>query len=187
MIIWRLIGGILEWIGKRFERSDILFLGYYLSGTGITRSLPVYTHQIVVNEFNIGYQLPDTYIPHVFFGSILYNTIGKAWVKRENDIIYVKDKYLFYPLCDNSDTHFDDCTCIHKEYSHLHKAVYLDYNLVQKLYKTPLKNLKVRIPFYEDSEISISIECISISILDSFWVNKGKPFNVYCEIPVNKI
>jgi len=184
MIIWRLIGIILQVIGNILKRSNILFLGYYLASTGKTRSLPVYVHDIVRDEFRPYHLWSDTYVPHVFYGTILYSTIGKAWVRLDNNIIYIKDKYIFYPTCEHSDIHFDDCTCISKTYADLTRLIYIPGKIVEFLCNTPVRDFTKHITLGKYIRIRLDVEHIEYVISDKFWVNKGKPFKVYCEIPI---
>jgi len=189
MRIWRLIGIILQGIGSIRKRSDTLFLGYYLAGTGKKRSLPEYQNEAILKECNQSahyweHDLSDTYIVHTFHENHLYTTIGKAWVRRANHLIYIMDTYKFYPLCRDADYHFSDCPCTSKAYANL----YRDITIPEKISKLPiLKKIRLDKKFGKYIRILYGWPVLGYEISDEFWVNKGKPFEIYSEIPVNKI
>jgi len=192
MIIWTLIGIFIQWVGKLFKRADVLFIGYYLAGSGKTRSLPVYVHEAVLNELGWlrQYCHPDTYIVHRFDNLVLFHTIGKCWVKKDGDLIYIKDRYMFYPLCPDSDTHFSDCGCKPewKVYSSLTKHMYITpQRYTDKLLNSRFRYLHFHRTMGRFISVTADIWGIKYEINDEFWVNKGKPFDVYSEIPIYHI
>jgi hypothetical protein len=194
MIIWRIIGIILVGVGNITRRSDVLFLGYYLTGTGNTHSLPEYLYDGIITTLNQPF-LRNKYsiinlgdVGHLLNVedseySMLYNTVGKFWAKRDRNYIYIKDTYEFYPLCEDANTHFKNCKCTHKEYSQLRKHVgRIPRIIVDKfsiLTATPIKLGAL--------EIELFFGNLTICVNDKFWVDKGKPFEVYSEIVYNKI
>lgn len=184
MIIWTLIGYILQVIGNILKRSDILFLGYYLSGTGKTRALPVYVHKLILEDLSWfrQYCYPDTYIIYKSYNDIIYHTIGKCWVKKDINYIYIKDVYMFYPICSECDKHFHDCTCEQKQFAVLNKHLFY---IPHKLYDRISDDTVIKINKYMKFEFHFY--ALTLSINDKFWVNKGKPFDVYTEIVYNKI
>lgn len=189
--IWSIIGVILQVIGNTFKRSDVLFLGYYLAGTGKTRSLPVYVHESFVTEFfDAGINCDDFEI-HMPANPMIVTTLGKFWVRVENGSFIVKDRYMFYPLCSDSDVHFSDCGCEFKEYAELYRSIYFKYEYVEKIYKSKLykkiKNPDIKIKLGTHIMLFADVSRIGFTVNDEFWVNKGKPFDVYTEIPVTKI
>lgn len=202
MIIWIILGYILQWIGHMFRRSDVLFLGYYLAGTGKTRSLPKESisiintmiegiepepgNTLILNPLEFCNQVLGTSMHGEF--QVLFHTIGKFWCIAEKDIIIIKDRYMFYPLCADSHIHFSDCDCQHKEYTRIYRSYYYPHR-VRELIKRLTKKEKFSPKCIFNNLVSYDISTISASIMinDEFWVNKGKPFDVYSEIPVNKI
>lgn len=195
-IIWSIIGVILQVIGNTFKRSDMLFLGYYLAGTGKPRSLPVYSHQdlvdMFISEYHTGAEF-DWSIEIVRDNDVLHNTLGKFWCKYDKNYLYVKDEYIFYPICEDANTHFSDCTCKDKRYVNLHTHISLLPDVVLEFINAHNKVChriynrlgEMKFSFKRD-KVLVQLEYLMLyfTINDEFWVNKGKPFNVYCEIPV---
>jgi hypothetical protein len=194
MIIWRIIGIILVGIGNILRRSDVLFLGYYLTGTGNTRSLPDYLYSGIITTLNQPFLRPQYMI--INLGDVghlmnvedseytmLYNTVGKFWAKRDSNCIYIKDVYEFYPLCEDASTHFKNCKCTHKKYAELRKHVcYIPRRFVEKFSK--LTSTPINIGAFK---LEAFFGNLTICVNDKFWVGKGKPFEVYSEIVYNKI
>lgn len=202
-IIWSLIGVIMVIIGNVFKYSNIMFLGYYLMGTGNTRRLPEYYDELLVSMFagiepEDGDKLImnsmdaiswDDEINHHNMYLKLFETIGKFKAECKDGVIYITDDYKFYPLCEESDKHFSDCNCNpdNKEYSHLHKHLVINNKIIYKTVKliTDLKKTPC-ICFINTDFVTLRLSTYSLSleINDEFWVTKGKEFKVVYELPI---
>jgi len=180
-IFWFFTGTLLIIIGKLLKKSHIQFLGYYLQSTGKTRSLPVYTLPLLQNELN--YLKTNVYKPFTFNDSMLFHTVGKVWAKRDMNITYIKDIYKFYPICEDPESHFSDCTCENKEYASVDVNIIKLPSALRHKFMLNDKYTQKKLVIGKHITTHFSFFGITATINDEFWTNKGKEFNVYSEIP----
>ena len=112
MIMWRLIGLALKVYGRAFKRCHMLWLGYYLLGSGKRRALPDWAWDGVTGMHRGLYRdTPSTrgwFTPSGMEGSMdMFNTVGK-FIRRDDRLL---DRYAFYPTCNKATTHGMTCDC----------------------------------------------------------------------------
>lgn len=116
-IIVILFGICLEVFGKLIGQTHFQWLGHYLAGSGKEMPFPEKHKEYIKNIFEI-------------FGSISENweyydlgtedrdlplTLGKFKVKREKNILFIEDYYVFYKWCGHPQHDYFSCNCQNKE------------------------------------------------------------------------
>ena len=182
MIKWRLIGLALKVYGRAFKRVHILWLGYYLLGSGKRRELPDWAWDKVTGlhrgSFRDALATRGWWTPSAARNYDLFNTVGK-FVRRDERLL---DRYAFYATCNAAMTHGMECECDDKSWNDVSIDVKLkdlkDYKQWTRLVR------KVRVgPVQLRTYLSGRAFRFEIETNDRIFADIGTPFYTTALIP----
>jgi hypothetical protein len=186
---WKILGTCLIAYSHLHKSFPVRWLGYYLQGTGKTRTLP---DELLENsnrfqrDFNTNRHWTRLVSKRDSRRNSYY-TVGKVKLRPFRGGWAILDYYIFYPVCTQSNIHGRGCKCESQKRT-WNRVTVCEYNLPTKISRfitgewyAPSYNNKFNINMkLAGWEISIydsdSMSDIDISVCDKYFENKGKPF-----------
>lgn len=199
MIFWRILGLVLYILGRVRHKTHYEWLGYYLLGSGKTKTLPRSAFSEESWKSLVCNVRRDSkwWEPRLQDEDNIYHTVGKAWVRLSPYGIVLVDHYYFYACCDLGYIHNEHtCNCDEeaREWQDIDagsikiRGLWL-YHLVQRTYKTDNDwsngmgtvfskwGVTIRWGFYLAQKCT-DLQGLQLDIIlsDRIFADKGKPF-----------
>jgi hypothetical protein len=196
----KLAGYGIEFTGKIISRTDVEWLGHYMSCSGKDKILPdkhiklikdksledfiVYCDNYNDSEYRgLGYNKNELYFDYQYEdcprNTILefYQTVGKFKLIKDGDKVNFLDKYIFYPWCGRFSHDSENCNCdTKKHFEDLRLLYHKFHNKFFKNFIAHFLSYDKKVIKIHGIRITVSYLSIEILISDEIFVNLGKPF-----------